>query len=55
LVGFGLYVYFRGFAVGEAFILLSLITLPHIVVMHRLYEAFSRKGQIGSKNQLPLP
>ncbi|AEI46691.1 Brp/Blh family beta-carotene 15,15'-dioxygenase [Runella slithyformis] len=40
LTGFGLYVYFRGFAVGEAFILLSLITLPHIVVMHRLYGAF---------------
>ncbi|NBB21662.1 beta-carotene 15,15'-dioxygenase, Brp/Blh family [Runella sp. CRIBMP] len=40
LVGFGVYVYFRGFAVGEAFILLSLITLPHIVVMHRLYGAF---------------
>jgi Brp/Blh family beta-carotene 15,15'-monooxygenase len=38
LTGFGVYIYFRGFAVGEAFILLSLITLPHIVVMHRLYR-----------------
>lgn len=37
LAGFGVYVYFRGFAVDEAFVLLSLITLPHVVVMHRLY------------------
>ena len=37
LTGFGVYVYFRGFEVSEAFILLSLITLPHVVVMHRLY------------------
>jgi predicted MFS family arabinose efflux permease len=37
LASFGVYVYFRGFEVGEAFILLSLITLPHVVVMHRLY------------------
>lgn len=37
LAGFGVYVYFRGFEVSEAFILLSLITLPHVVVMHRLY------------------
>lgn len=36
LLGFGVYVYFRGFDVGEAFILLSLITLPHVLVMHRL-------------------
>ncbi|MEI7586064.1 Brp/Blh family beta-carotene 15,15'-dioxygenase [Runella sp.] len=40
LTGFGVYIHFRGFAVGEAFILLSLITLPHIVVMHRLYGEF---------------
>ncbi|MBC7922457.1 MAG: Brp/Blh family beta-carotene 15,15'-dioxygenase [Ferruginibacter sp.] len=39
LAGFGGYVYFRGFAVDEAFVLLSLITLPHVVVMHRLYGA----------------
>jgi Brp/Blh family beta-carotene 15,15'-monooxygenase len=38
LAGFGGYVYFRGFAVDEAFVLLSLITLPHVVVMHRLYR-----------------
>lgn len=33
----GLYVYFQGFAINDAFILLSLITLPHIVIMHKLY------------------
>lgn len=38
LVGFGVYVYFRGFDIAEAFILLSLITLPHVAVMHRLYN-----------------
>ena len=45
LAGFGVYVYFRGFEVGEAFILLSLITLPHVVVMHRLYAHGSPQGQ----------
>jgi beta-carotene 15,15'-dioxygenase len=37
LLGFGLYVYFFEFKISEAFVLLSLISLPHIVVMHRLY------------------
>ena len=32
------YVYFFGFKVNEAFILLSLITLPHVLVMHKLYK-----------------
>lgn len=32
------YVYFFGFKVDEAFILLSLITLPHVLVMHKLYK-----------------
>ncbi|MCA1752132.1 MAG: Brp/Blh family beta-carotene 15,15'-dioxygenase [Cryomorphaceae bacterium] len=45
LAGFGVYVYFRGFEVGEAFILLSLITLPHVVVMHRLYAAGSAESE----------
>jgi|GEM_PF-6684237 len=34
----GAYVYFHGFVIAEAFILLSLITLPHVLVMHRLYN-----------------
>jgi beta-carotene 15,15'-dioxygenase len=38
LATFGLYVYLRGFQISEAFILLSLITLPHVLVMHRLYH-----------------
>ena len=38
LVAFGLYVYMRDFQISEAFILLSLITLPHVLVMHRLYH-----------------
>lgn len=46
LVGFGAYVYFRGFEVGEAFILLSLITLPHVVVMHRLYVLGRPKQEV---------
>jgi Brp/Blh family beta-carotene 15,15'-monooxygenase len=37
LLSFGVYLYFREFNIAEAFILLSLITLPHVVVMHRLY------------------
>jgi Brp/Blh family beta-carotene 15,15'-monooxygenase len=37
LGGFAAYVWWRGFYIGEAFILLSLITLPHVVVMHKLY------------------
>jgi beta-carotene 15,15'-dioxygenase len=38
LISFGVYVYFREFKIAEAFILLSLITLPHVMVMHRLYH-----------------
>jgi beta-carotene 15,15'-dioxygenase len=38
LISFGVYVYFREFKIAEAFILLSLITLPHVLVMHRLYR-----------------
>lgn len=30
-------IYFRGFKISEAFILLSLISLPHVAIMHRLY------------------
>jgi len=41
LIVFGLYVYARGFQISEAFILLSLITLPHVLVMHRLYRSSS--------------
>ncbi len=44
LLGFAVYVYFRGFDVGEAFILLSLITLPHVLVMHRLYHVTHAEG-----------
>jgi len=32
------YVYFYGFKINEAFILLSLITLPHVLVMDKLYK-----------------
>ncbi len=39
LAGFGLYMWWRGFQLAEAFILLSLITLPHVLIMHKLYEA----------------
>lgn len=38
LLFFIAYVYFFGFKVNEAFILLSLITLPHVLVMHKLYK-----------------
>jgi Brp/Blh family beta-carotene 15,15'-monooxygenase len=38
LGSFAIYVYFRGFIISEAFILLSIITLPHVIVMHRLYN-----------------
>ncbi|QEK50922.1 hypothetical protein FYC62_03975 [Pedobacter aquae] len=37
LAGFALYLYFFDFNIGQSFILLSLITLPHVLVMHRLY------------------
>ncbi|MBD3750268.1 MAG: Brp/Blh family beta-carotene 15,15'-dioxygenase [Sphingobacteriales bacterium] len=38
LLGFGIFVYFFTFNVSQAFILLSLITLPHVLVMHKLYQ-----------------
>ena len=37
LLFIGVYIFFKGFHLNEAFILLSLISLPHVVVMHRLY------------------
>ena len=37
LIGFALYLYFFNFNIGQSFILLSLITLPHVLVMHKLY------------------
>ncbi|MFM9837507.1 MAG: Brp/Blh family beta-carotene 15,15'-dioxygenase [Cyclobacteriaceae bacterium] len=43
LLSFGVYVYFRGFQIAEAFILLSMITLPHVLVMHRLYHKASEQ------------
>lgn len=39
LVAFGLYLYFFEFNIGQSFILLSLITLPHVLVMHKLYKS----------------
>ena len=33
-----LYINFLTFKIGEAFILLSLITLPHVIMMNRLYK-----------------
>lgn len=45
LLSFGIYLYFRAFNIAEAFILLSLITLPHVIVMHRLYgETYQYPG-----------
>ena len=38
LSAFALYIYFWDFKTPEAFILLSLITLPHVLVMHNLYH-----------------
>jgi beta-carotene 15,15'-dioxygenase len=37
LFAFGLFIYYNGFNISEAFVLLSLITLPHLIVMHQLY------------------
>ncbi len=42
LLSFGFYVYLRGFQIAEAFILLSVITLPHVAIMHRLYHTASK-------------
>ena len=39
LSAFGLYLYFFEFSIGQSFILLSLITLPHVLVMHKLYNS----------------
>jgi Brp/Blh family beta-carotene 15,15'-monooxygenase len=41
LLFFGCYLYSFHFNVGGAFILLSLITLPHVLVTHQQYEAES--------------
>ncbi len=49
LTGFGIYVYYRCFVISEAFILLSLITLPHILVMHRLYGVVQNEGSVSLK------
>jgi len=38
LVFFLVYIYFRGLIISEAFILLSIITFPHVIVMHKLYN-----------------
>jgi Brp/Blh family beta-carotene 15,15'-monooxygenase len=38
LVAFAAYLYYFDFHIGGAFILLSLITLPHVLVTHRQYQ-----------------
>ena len=35
---FGIYVLCRGFIISEAFILLSIITFPHVMIMDKLYK-----------------
>ena len=35
---FGIYVLYRGFIISEAFILLSIITFPHVLIMDKLYK-----------------
>lgn len=35
---FAIYIYFRGFILSEAFILLSIITFPHVLIMDSLYK-----------------
>jgi beta-carotene 15,15'-dioxygenase len=35
---FALFIHYNGFNISQAFVLLSLITLPHLIVMHGLYE-----------------
>ena len=35
---FGIYVLYRGFIISEAFILLSIITFPHVMIMDKLYK-----------------
>ncbi len=43
-ISFCVLIYFRGFQIEEAFILLSLVSLPHLVVMHRLYHKTSERA-----------
>ena len=38
LLIFALYLYFFDFNIGQSFILLSLITLPHVLIMHQLFN-----------------
>lgn len=38
IISFIIYFCFRDFKMGEAFVLLSIITLPHVLIMHRLYH-----------------
>ncbi len=47
LMAFGVYVYLREFKISEAFIMLSLITLPHVLVMHHLYHHTNESPQTG--------
>ena len=35
---FAVDIYFRGYHIEDIFIMISIITLPHVVVMHRLYN-----------------
>ena len=37
LSGLAFYLFFFDFNIGQSFILLSLITLPHVLIMHKLY------------------
>ncbi len=37
IIGFAAYIYFFSFNIGKSFILLALISLPHILIMHKLY------------------
>lgn len=50
LLSFGIYLGFREFNIAEAFILLSLITLPHVIVMHRLYGETHRLTSKEARN-----
>lgn len=44
LISLVIYGYFRGLIVHEVFILLSLISLPHILVMHRLHNQVNHRA-----------
>jgi beta-carotene 15,15'-dioxygenase len=54
LISFGIYVYVRGFEIAEASILLSIITLPHVAVMHKLYKkvTFSSNAEVFVDNTI---